>query len=117
MLSPARHYNERALTLGEIALSDNIILRKRLADAEALLTVRKQRKNGKRIMLKDKYVFSTQEVLEIAKEAEVQASHKKSHRQPRKLVDTVKLNSDEEEVLENGSSEYESDCIVVAMSG
>lgn len=36
LLSPARRYNERALTLGEIALSDNIILRKRLADAEAL---------------------------------------------------------------------------------
>ena len=116
MLSPARRYNERALTLGEIALSDNIILRKRLADAEALLRARQQRKNGKRIKLKDKYVFSTQEVLEIAKEAELQASHKKSRRQPRKPIDSVKIDSDEEEVLENGSSEYESDCIVVAMS-
>ena len=115
LLSPARRYNERALTLGEIALSDNIILRKRLADAEALLRVRQQRKNGKRIKLKDKYVFSTQEVLEIAKEAEVQASHKKSRRQPRKPINSVKIDSDEEEVLENGSSEYESDCIVVAM--
>ena len=96
MLSPARRYNERALTLGEIALSDDIILRKRLADAEALLTVRKQRKNGKRIMLKDKYVFSTREILEIAKEAEVQASHKKGHRQPRKQINSVKIDSDEE---------------------
>ena len=116
LLSPARRYNERALTLGEIALSDKIILRKRLADAEALLRVRQQRKNGKRIKLKDKYVFSTQEVLEIAKEAEVQANHKKSRRQPRKLVDTVKIDSDEKEVFEDGSSEYGSDCIVVAMS-
>lgn len=114
LLSPARRYNERALTLGEIALSDNIILRKRLADAEALLTVRKKRKNGKRIMLKDKYVFSTREVLEIAKEAEVQASHKKGGRKPRKQLNSVKIDSDDEEVLENGSSEYESDCIVVA---
>ena len=38
LLSPARRYNERALTLGEVALSDNIILRKRLADAETLLS-------------------------------------------------------------------------------
>lgn len=64
-LSPARRYNERALTLGEIALSDNIILRKRLADAEALLSARKPRKSGKRISLNDKVVFSTQEVLGI----------------------------------------------------
>ena len=55
-------------------------------------------------------------MLEIAKEAEVQASHKKGRRQPRKLVDTVKIDSDEEEVFDDGSSEYESDCIVVAMS-
>ena len=40
LLSPARRYNERALTLGEIAFSDNMILRKRLADAEAILRVR-----------------------------------------------------------------------------
>lgn len=115
LLSPARHYNKRALTLSKIALSDNIILQKRLDDAEKLLRARQQRKNGKRIKLKDKYVFSTQEVLEIAKEAEVQASHKKSRRQPCKPINSVKIGSDEEEVLENGSSEYESDCIVVAM--
>ena len=34
-----------------MALSDNIILRKRLADAEALLSVRKERKTGKRVCL------------------------------------------------------------------
>lgn len=39
LLSPARRYNERVLTLGEIALSDNVILRKRLADAKALSKV------------------------------------------------------------------------------
>ena len=54
-------------------------------------------------------------MLEIAKEAEVQASHKKSRRQPRKLIDIVKIDSDEDEVFEDDSSEYESDCIVVAM--
>ena len=86
-----------------------------LQRARALLRVRQQRKNGKRIKLKDKYVFSTQEVLEIAKEAEVQASHKKSRRRPQKLIDIVKIDSDKEEVFEDGSSEYESDCIVVAM--
>jgi len=103
LLSPARQYNERVQTLGEIALSDNVILRKRLADAEALLTARKQRKSSKRIKLKDTYVLSTQEMLEIAKQAEVQAYHKKSRRQPRKPIDSVKIDSDEEDVLENGS--------------
>jgi hypothetical protein len=100
LLSPARRCNERALTLGETALSYNIILWKRLDDAETLLRARQQLKNGKRSKLKDKYVLSTQEVLKIAKEAEVQASHKNSRRQPRKPIDSVKIDSDEEEVLE-----------------
>jgi hypothetical protein len=115
LLSPARRYKERALMLGEIGISDNIILWKRLDDAQTLSRARQKRKNGKLIELKDKYIFSTQEVLEIAKEAEVQASHEKGRRQPRKQIDSVKIDSDEEEVFENGSSEYESDRIIVAM--
>jgi hypothetical protein len=55
-------------------------------------------------------------VLETAEEAEMQASHKKGRRQPRKQIDSVKIDSDEEEVFENSSSEDESDCISVAMS-
>jgi hypothetical protein len=55
-------------------------------------------------------------VLEIAKEAELQASHKKGRRQPRRQIDSVKIDSDEEVVFENSSSEDESDCIGVAMS-
>jgi hypothetical protein len=55
-----------------------MILLKRLSDTEALLTAWKQRKIGKRIKLKDKYIFSTREVLKIEKEAELQASHKKA---------------------------------------
>ena len=54
-------------------------------------------------------------MLEIAKEAEVQASHK-NRRQPRKPINSVKINSDEDEVYENGLSEYKSDYNVVAMS-
>jgi hypothetical protein len=54
-------------------------------------------------------------VLESAKEAEVQASHKKGRRQQRKWIDSVKIDSDEEEVFENSSSEDESDYMVVAM--
>jgi hypothetical protein len=76
LLSLARSYNERALTLGEIALSDNTMLRKRLAGAVALLKARKQRKNSKRIKLKDKHISSIREVLAIATEAETKAGHK-----------------------------------------
>ena len=67
--------------------------------------------------LADKYFFSIQEVLEIAKEAEVQASHKKSRKRPRKPTDSAKIDNDEEELLENGSSEYKGDFVVVAMCG
>ena len=116
LLSPARRYNERALTLGEMALSDNIILRKRLVDAEALLSARKQRKTGKRVSLRDKFVFSTQEVLDIAKEAELQAGNKKVRRPRHKVNESREFDVEDEEIIENGSNDDESDCIAVASS-
>jgi len=49
LLSPARRYTERVLNRGEMDRAENIILRKRLLDAEALLKTRKERKKGKRV--------------------------------------------------------------------
>ncbi len=69
-----------------MTLSDNIILRKRLSDAESPLSARKQRKTGKRVSLKDRYAFSTQEVLDIVREAELQTSNKKVHRPRHKML-------------------------------
>jgi hypothetical protein len=59
-------------------------------------------------------VYSTQEVLAIAQEAEVEASNNKGRRQPRKRSVSLEIGSDKDDVIANVFSYHESDCIVVA---
>ncbi|KXL50840.1 MAG: hypothetical protein FE78DRAFT_137048, partial [Acidomyces sp. 'richmondensis'] len=54
--------------------SEVALLRKRLTDTKSLLQARKQCKKGKRIALKGKFVFSTQEVLDMVKQAKLEAA-------------------------------------------
>ena len=59
-------------------------------------------------------MFSTQEVLDIARAAEVEAEAKKKRKRPRKRTIDEILNEEEAETLVNEFSSSDSDCIVVA---
>jgi hypothetical protein len=59
-------------------------------------------------------VYSTQEVLAIAQEAEAEVSNSKGRRQPQKCSVSLEIDSDEDDAIVNVLSDYESDCIVVA---
>ena len=59
-------------------------------------------------------MFSTQEVFKIAEEAEKLTAAKKGRRPRQQRAISVEVESDEVDILEIGSSESESDCIVVA---
>ncbi len=61
--SPAKRYAERMTRALETTQSENVTLRKRIAEQDQLLRTRKARKKGKRVALKGKFVFSTEEVL------------------------------------------------------
>ena len=63
--------------------------------------------------LKGKFVFSTQEVLKIAQEAERVTADKSARTRRRKRPATVELNEQQTEVFEDVSSNSDSDCIVV----
>ena len=114
LLSPAKRYTKRMTRALETAQSENTILRKRLADAESLLQARKQRKKGKRIALKGKCVFSTQEVLDIAKQAELEAAQKKPKKKAKQQAEAMTIEDNQEEANEIVFSDSDSDCIVVA---
>jgi hypothetical protein len=58
-------------------------------------------------------VFSTQEVLEVARKAEKAIASKTSRKRPRKRPVPIEIEEQEEEVLENVSSSLDSDCIAV----
>ena len=79
-----------------------------------ILNTQKKYIKGKRVALEGKFIFFTQEVLNIARAAETEAEIKKKHKQPRKRMINETLDEEEAEILENEPSSSDSDCIVVA---
>ena len=70
LLSPARRYGERMTQAYEIVHSKMITMRKKLKQQRKLLETHKKHSKSKRIALQGKFVFTTEEMLQIAKEAE-----------------------------------------------
>ena len=77
VLSPAKRYSKRITHAFESTQSELVTLRKRVAEQDELLRTRKVRKTGKRVALSGRFVLSTEDVLQIAKEAEREAADKK----------------------------------------
>ncbi|GAB7336127.1 hypothetical protein MBLNU13_g08914t1 [Cladosporium sp. NU13] len=111
--SPVKRYTKRMSRAFETTQSENVTLRQQLKEAEALLSTRKIRKTGKRVALKGRFVFSTQEVLKVVEEAEAETAAKKSRKRQRKPKDSCEAEIMENEVLEESSGQSDSDCIVV----
>jgi hypothetical protein len=101
----------------EMAQSENVTLRKELVAQERLLRSRQNRRKGKRVALKGKFVLSTNEVLEIARETEANAARKKRRQQQRSPSVSIEVSEDRLDMLEKISTDLESDyCIVIATS-
>ena len=81
-----------------------ITARKQISEQQKLLDTPKKRKRGKRVALKGKFVFTTEEVLEIAQTAEAETAAR-----------SASNSLDEEIVLENNSCDSELSCIVVCV--
>lgn len=111
--SPVKRYTSRMTRAFEATQTELITLRKELADTKELLRTRKARKTGKRVALKGRFVFSTQEVLEIARQAEEETAKKKGRKRRRQRSPSPEIEGEEEEILERDSSNYDSDCVVV----
>ena len=112
--SPAKRYAERMTRALETTQSALVTIQKELTEQRELLQARKARKTGKRVKLKGRFVFSTQEVLQITKEAEEASIAKKGRKRLRKRSISVEIEDDVESLFENIPSDSESDCIVVA---
>jgi len=113
--SPAKRFTERMTRALEVANSENITLRKQVKEQAELLHTRKARKKGKRVALKGRFVFSTQEVLEIARSAELETSGKKTTAKPKKRRLKKTLEAEVDQGLQIVADDSGSDCIVVSM--
>ena len=78
----------------ETKQSELVTLRKELAEHRELLQTRTTRNKGKRVALKGRFVFSTEEVFRIAKEAAEETTAKKGRKRPRKHSISVEIAED-----------------------
>jgi hypothetical protein len=114
--TPIKHYIERSESALERTISENALLQKENAEYRELLQVRIERKKGKHITIKGKFVFNTKEVLKLVEEAEAEASKRKSKKRRTTRAIIPETEEEEEEDIEDDTSESESDCIIVASS-
>ena len=110
----ARRYAKRMTQAYETTHSELIIARRQLSEQQKLLNNRKKHKRGKRVALKGKFVFTTEEVLMIAQTAEKENAARTTKKGSRTRVTEEHSSEDEDMVLENDSEESELDCIIVA---
>jgi uncharacterized protein YciI len=89
--SPAKRYAERMTRALETTQSELVTVRNELAEHRKLLQNRKYHRKGKRLKLKGRFVYSTQEVLAIAQEPEAEASNNKGRRQSRQRSFSLEL--------------------------
>ena len=116
LASPIRRYTQRLTRAVESTQSKLVTIRQQLTETQELLCTRQKRKRGKRILLKGNHVFSTEEVLEIAKEAEEKTAANKARKKRKSSPIAVEMIQTEVDMSESDVSEAESDCIVVASS-
>ena len=112
--TPIKRYIERSGAAFERTISEISLLQKENAEFKELLRIRKERKKGKRVAIKGKFVFNTKEILELVEEAEVEASKGKAKKRRIAKATTPEIRDEEEEDLESIISESGSDCIIVA---
>lgn len=113
--TPTRRYATRVTKLLERQNAELVVLRKEINEHRAILQQRNTHKKGKRIKLQGEFVFSTADVLRIAREAEEKPVAKRPRGRPRKRpIEEVDEEEEEEGVLsDSSSSEYEGEVIVV----
>lgn len=114
LASPIRRYTQRLTRAVESTQSELVTILQQLIETQELLCTRQKRKRGKKILLKGKYVFSTEEVLEIAKEAEMKTAANEARKQRKSSSAMVEVTQTKVNMFESGASEAEFDCIVVA---
>ncbi|RAL58500.1 hypothetical protein DID88_004004 [Monilinia fructigena] len=98
LASPTRRYAKRMTRLVESQNAEIALLRKQLADAQEVIETRKKRTKGKRVKLQGQFVFSSEEVLKMVREAEEKPKEKKPRGRPRKRpIEELEEETEEEE--------------------
>ena len=116
MTPRTKRYTARMTEGFEKLHAEMVTLQKEREAQRELLQTRKKHGKGKRVLLQNKFVFSTPEVLKITVEAESGKVKKKGASTTRPVPNTARPNKEEHCYSEGSHSESESSVIVVAHS-
>lgn len=113
--TPTRRYATRVTQLLERQNAELTVIRKELQEQRAILQRRNTHKTGKRVRLQGEFVFSTADILKMAREAEEKPVAKRPRGRPRKQpIQEVEEEEEDNEVLSSSAdSESEESVIVV----
>ena len=95
-----RRYRERVTQAYELTHRELIAGRRQNSKLQEILHKRKDRKKGKRIAAKGKFVFTTQKVLEVVQKAEVETAAKSAKKNPARPVSDEIFDESMEDILE-----------------
>jgi len=111
--TPIRRELPKVLSRNRQLLAENAILKHRLGEIERIVCDRKERKQGKRNVLKGKTVVSMLEVLEELKKCEMQANLKKTNRGPSGRRNQAKVIQEVESTSEEDAEDADIDALDV----
>ena len=116
LATPIQKHARRLSGVAEHLHAQNSILRTENAELKQLINKRKERASGKRLVLKRKFIVSTEEVQRKLAEAERVTKERKDKRHKRRhQTVTVDVERDDEDIEENSDDEKQEigDCIEV----
>jgi hypothetical protein len=106
VVSPVKRYAERMTRLCESQNATIALMAKQIAEQSELLKRRKKAKKGKRVRLEGVHVYSTEDILRVAREEEAKQATKKPRGRPKKVIIIETTDDEEDEVSESSESEY-----------
>jgi hypothetical protein len=99
--SPSKTLIRDLIDFAESRNTNAILARRELQEKEDLLNRRRERKKGKRVALKGKFLLSKDEILKVVKNIEKEGKEKKSKKGKNKKIEVIiLLDSEEEESLD-----------------
>ena len=114
LFSPAKCYGEWMTQIYKIIHSKIITMCKELKQPKNFFKICKKYSKSKKVVLQNKFVFITEEILQITKETKSINATKNAQKWPRKHPIQTVLDNKEKKMLNNNSNSSDSDCIIVA---
>jgi hypothetical protein len=106
VVSPVRRYAERMTRLCESQNATIALQAKQIAEQSELLRKRKKARKGKRVRLEGVHVYTTEDILRIAREEEADQPTKRPRGRPKKVIIVETSDEEENQVSESSESEF-----------